>query len=219
MMHFDSFGPGDFTMRDFAHLVYIVQPRLWPVVALVFTAGIFTVAGPLSAESQHAGRWITNYGKMSLYDAGDNLITGNYFHKGDPAQIYAAQKHRHVYEGVWIQKTSEVSCKEQAKGSSHWGRVRFLFTGFKFFALWNYCDRALVREPNRLWEGILKATFKGDSEVLVLKEDRPPRLKTHEIFEKLIANSDRSESDILLDLRSKIIQQTELLKSLSPSTP
>lgn len=193
-------------MKDFAHLLYTAQPRHWPVVPLMVMAAILTTTAPAIAESQHAGRWVTNYGKLSLYGSGNELLTGNYFHQGDPAQIYASQKHNHVYEGVWIQKTSEISCKEQARGSAHWGRVRILFTGYKFFAIWNYCDRALVREPNRLWEGILKARFKGDSEEIIADKNRPPRLKTHQIFEKLVSNSDRTERDILRDLKSKIIQ-------------
>lgn len=193
-------------MRAFAYLIHIMQARHLSAAVLVVLAVLLAGGVPGYAESIHAGRWITNYGKLNIYDTGNNLITGNYSYQGLPAQIYAEEKHHHVYEGVWIQQNSEITCHEKARGSAHWGRVRILFTGYKFFALWNYCDRALVRQPNRLWEGILKARNNCDKEQLIDRKSRPPRLRTSEIFEKLVANSDRTERDILRDLRSKIIK-------------
>lgn len=193
-------------MRAFAYLIHILQPRNWSAAVLVVFAVFLASGVPGYAESNHAGKWITNYGKLRIYDSGNNLITGSYSYQGFPAQIYAEEKHQNVFEGVWIQQNSEITCNEAARGSSHWGRVRILFTGYKFFALWNYCDRALVRQPNRLWEGILKARNNGDEEVLIDRSNRPPRLKTSEIFEKLVANSDRTERDILQALKSRIIK-------------
>ena len=185
---------------------YISTSVCIPALALFLSFFHPFNSGPALAESPHAGRWVTNHGQMRIHTAEQGKLVGTYFVGGTPAQLYLSTKGEQLYEGVWIQAKSEEPCIRKAKGSNHWGRVRFLFTGKKFFGLWNYCGKALTREPNRLWEGILKKRFGVPAEDDAAQDDLPPRLNTKEIFEKLVASATDQNDISITDLFAATVE-------------
>ncbi len=191
----------------FHHLTgYISTSVCIPALAMFLSFFQPLAIGTAAADGSHAGRWVTNHGQMRIHAAEKGKLVGTYFVRETPAQIYLSSKGEQLYEGVWIQAKSEEPCIRKAKGSNHWGRVRFLFTGKKFFGLWNYCGKALTREPNRLWEGILKKRFGTPSEDDAAQENLPPRLNTREIFEKLIASAADPNDISITDLFAATVE-------------
>lgn len=154
-----------------------------------------------NAEPAVPGNWATNYGPLQIYGARTSRIAGTYFYKRLPAHLYARQRADGLYEGVWIQGTSEIRCRRKALGSPYWGRVRFQFTGSKFYALWNYCGRRLVKRQNHFWKGVLAIRYGSDEAKTKDLSKVPLEPRTDDrYFEGLQSKRSRPESKILEDL-------------------
>ena len=123
-------------------------------------AGLFVLlaAVPLamaSDGSQLLGNWRTNYGEITIFEADDATFVASYAYQNTPAKLYGERTGDGIYEGFWVQETSEVRCRDKVKGKVTWGRFRFAFSGESFVGLWNYCTRKLVNRDDFRWRGSL----------------------------------------------------------------
>lgn len=85
-----------------------------------------------------AGRYRTNFGDMTLAEAG-----GSYTH--EHGRIAFSQVEGDTVEGTWTQGTSGQRCAD----GSYRGRLQFTFTAAGFEGTYGYCDE----EPTRAWTG------------------------------------------------------------------
>jgi len=123
--------------------------RLFVVIASL-------IALPSAAWAQEiSGRWSSDFGPIEIrWDESNQNFAGSYSYKGLPAEMHGGlDAETGVWEGYWIQETSEVACNTTRDGSPYWGRFRLLFKGDRFLGLWNYCDRRLVNDKRRRWTG------------------------------------------------------------------
>ncbi len=130
--------------------------RYFAAVAVILVC--IGVAVPLARALETRsllGTWETNFGPITITEADDTTFVGIYAYQNKPARIYAVRTDQGMYEGYWVQETSEVICGGAKKGRNTWGRFRFAFTGSKFLGLWNYCDRSLVNQKQFHWRGSL----------------------------------------------------------------
>ena len=104
---------------------------------------------------QLLGNWRTNYGEVTIYEADSATFVASYAYQNTPARLYGERSGEGIYEGFWVQETSEVRCRNKIKGKETWGRFRFAFTGDTFVGLWNYCTRKLVNRDDFRWRGTL----------------------------------------------------------------
>ncbi len=168
------------------------------IAAIILTVfcGFTSFASQSLAEPVVAGRWITNYGKVQIHQAQPNKIVGTYFYQGLPAHIYGTTQNGFIYEGIWIQGTSEKRCKNKALTSPYWGRFRFIFIGKKFYGLWNYCSERLIKKANHQWKGILKVTFDAWP-TSTTAGSKQPAPSEGDAFDQLQSQSEHTESEIL----------------------
>jgi len=101
-----------------------------------------------------SGTWTTNYDPIEIeWDDSLNIYIGYYAYQNLSAKMGGNLNEEGVWEGYWIQKTSEITCSKNRDGSPYWGRFRIQFDGNRFLGLWNYCDRRLVNKPDFHWKG------------------------------------------------------------------
>ncbi len=126
-------------------------------VALVVLGAIVVLAARSVAVAQSpaefAGFWKTNYGPLQIIAIDGSSFVADYAYQGRPARLYARRVQKGIYEGNWVQQTSEATCSGNIMGSPFWGRFRFRMDGRSFEGLWNYCERRLVNEPDFVWTG------------------------------------------------------------------
>lgn len=123
-------------------------------LAMIAVAVTMATAAALETRSL-LGSWETNFGPITIAEADDTTFVGIYAYQNKPARVYAVRTSDGIYEGYWIQETSEVICPDAKKGRRTWGRFRFAFTGDKFLGLWNYCNRRLINQKKFHWRGTL----------------------------------------------------------------
>lgn len=129
-------------------------------ISLVFLVGAVSALASVTAlyaleGRQLLGNWRTNYGEITIYEADDATFVASYAYQNTPARLYGERIGDGIYEGFWVQQTSEVVCRDKIKGKRTWGRFRFAFTGDTFVGLWNYCTRKLVNRDDFRWRGNL----------------------------------------------------------------
>ena len=121
-----------------------------------------TAASPALA-AEIAGLWRTNHGPLSLVAGADGEVTGTYKYKNLPANFYGSRlQDTDLWDGVWVQQTSEVTCAKTVRGSRYWGRVMFYIQGDVMTGAWNYCGRRIVMRENRLWRGLRVKASTGE---------------------------------------------------------
>ncbi len=132
------------------------------VTVLVFVIMGLTGLSPAAAQGPIPGAWNTNYGALRIAHLKPGYFIGHYSYKRLPANLFGKSRGKNIYEGIWIQRTSEVRCRSRAKGSPYWGRFRFAFMGpNRFVGLWSYCGRRLAKKKGHIWRGALARASVG----------------------------------------------------------
>ena len=65
------------------------------------------------------GTWNTNFGPITVTEANEEAFVGIYSYQNTPARIYAVRSSERIFEGYWVQETSEVRCREAKKAGIH----------------------------------------------------------------------------------------------------
>ena len=98
-------------------------PIAWALGALVVIAMVSQPAR--AAGPDISGRWETNFGPVIVgWDDAVGAYVGRYFYQNLKAVMSGPVDDDSIWEGIWIQQTSEVVCAETRAGSPYWGRFR-----------------------------------------------------------------------------------------------
>lgn len=92
-----------------------------------------------------SGTYSSSEGAMTLHQNGDR-VNGSY--TNDNGELIGLMFGT-IFEGFWIENSSDRRCSTPKNGRYHWGRATFTFDGNGFKGVWGHCDD----KPARSWTG------------------------------------------------------------------
>ncbi len=117
-------------MKPINHLLIICLLVLLPAASQAFDV---------------SGTYSSSEGAITLQQNGDRVV-GRY--TNDNGELTGLM-FGNIFEGFWIEDSSERRCATPKNGRYHWGRATFTFDGKGFNGGWGHCDE----KPIRFWTG------------------------------------------------------------------
>lgn len=92
-----------------------------------------------------SGSYDSSEGAVTLQQSGDRVLGRYSQDNGELTGLLFGN----IFEGFWIENSSDRRCSTPKNGRYHWGRATFEFTSSGFSGTWGYCNDV----PNRGWSG------------------------------------------------------------------